>query len=847
MFGPVSSGKFSAVLSLALAVVPAICNAASIANVLRRPEGTFIVQPAAGYAFDSLYGFKGPADGTFPDGDLISVSDTLYGTTSSGGTYSAGTVFELSLSGVERRLYEFKGAGDGAEPFGSLVFANGYFYGTTYHGGARGEGTVYELSRSGVERVLYSFTGRADGGHPRAGLIYSNGLLYGTTYVGGTSGDGTVFEVSTSGIERVLHSFKGGTDGANPRAALISVNGALYGTTYQGGPSNLGTVFRVSTSGTTIGAERVIHSFTGGVDGDGANPSARLLAVSGELYGTTTRGGITSIDDGTVFETSTSGSETVLHAFAGGQDGAIPSTGLSIFNGQLYGTTAAQGQYGRGTVFEVPTTFGWENSVFSFGQEPSSGVLPLNGSFYGTAADGTEENDSPCGCSIVYKLSLSGVESVLHTFGGTSADGEHPKAGLVALNGSLYGTTASGGRHCAYFGCGTVFEVSTSGQERVLYTFKGGTDGAYPQAGLTALNGALYGTTGGTPYHDCGTAFEVTTSGEEHVLYRFRGGSDGCSPNSPLIALNGSLYGTTAGSGADLCYEQDDGCGTVFELSTSGQERVLHSFAGGADGASPQGLTLMNGALYGTTGTGGIAAYGSAGNGIIFEVSASGQERVLYSFKGGADGLAPNGGLVAVNGALYGTTSVDVIGNNISGGTVFEVTTSGQERVLYRFQSGLDGAMPQAGLTAANGQLYGTTSFGGALCGCSIGGYGTVFSVTTSGKESVLYRFTDGADGANPVAGLVAVNGALYGTTTAGGYGFGTIFKLAPVSRLQTISQSSPVDGRRQPTVSLHDRTERDDWTEFTAPRVLNSIAATAVSTLALPAPEWYARTRNDW
>lgn len=185
-----------------------------------------------------------------------------------------------------------------------------------------------------MESVLYSFANTPDGATPWAGLTNVNGTLYGTTYDGGANNAGTVFKITTSGTQTVLYSFTGGpTDGAAPEAGLTYVGGALYGTTVLGGASNVGTIFKVTTSGT----ETVLHTFAGG--SDGAYPECRLIHLGGALYGGTVNGGANN--DGIVFKITTSGSETVLHSFAGyPTDGEYSLAGLTNVGGTLYGTTA---------------------------------------------------------------------------------------------------------------------------------------------------------------------------------------------------------------------------------------------------------------------------------------------------------------------------------------------------------------------------------------------------------------------------------------------------------------------------------------------------------------------------
>jgi len=366
-----------------------------------------------------------------------------------------------------------------------------------------------------------------------------------------------------------------------------------------------------------------------------------------------------------------------------------------------------------------------------------------------------------------------GRYSSLYSFAG-KASGGAPQAGLVLHNGLLYGTTSSYGK-----GFGTVFSVSLSGKLRVLYAFTGFPDGSYPQAGLVWFNGAFYGTTSAGGLHGGGTVFSVSPAGSEHVVHSFGKRGDGALPLAGLVELSGGLYGTTENGGRA-------NKGTVFEIDASGHESVLHSFDGApTDGGHPTAaLVPYKGALYGTTRAGGQLAAG----GTVYKITALGQERVIHSFgvKPG-DGANPAAPLAVLHGAFYGTT---LHGGNASGlGTAFAVTPSGTEEVLHPFRGGADGEFPLAGLVAVNGVLYGTTMSGGRLEGgpnqclpnTGTGGEscGTIFKINVFGDERVIYRFRGYPDGANPEAGLVAVRGILYGTTTWGGshVEYGTVFR----------------------------------------------------------------------
>jgi uncharacterized repeat protein (TIGR03803 family) len=358
---------------------------------------------------------------------------------------------------AETLFYSFKGgSGDGEDPVADLINVNSTLYGTTAGGGAKGDGTVFSITRSGTETMLHSFAGGSgDGASPQAGLVEVKGKLYGTTTSGGATGEGTVFVISTGGMETVLYGFAGGSgDGAAPFAGLINVSGKLYGTTSAGGANGEGTVFKITRSG----RETVLHSFGKGTDGQ--EPLAGLLDVKGTLYGTTEGGG--TYGDGTAFSISTGGTEKVLHSFGNGTDGIEPYAGLIDVKGTLYGTTLFGGagcSYCRGTVFKI-TTSGNETVFYTFkgygdGADPEAGVISVNGALYGTTFEGGANNDGT-----VVKIAPSGAETVLHSFAGGSGDGLFPYAGLINVNGVLYGTTAGGGAGCGSYGCGTVFSLS---------------------------------------------------------------------------------------------------------------------------------------------------------------------------------------------------------------------------------------------------------------------------------------------------------------------------------------------------------------------------------------------------
>jgi uncharacterized repeat protein (TIGR03803 family) len=421
-------------------------------------------------------------------------------------------------------------------------------------------------------------------------------------------------------------------------------------------------------------------------------------------------------------------------------------------------------------------------------------ITGKHSSTFTQSARGTCKQWSPWAMALVILLGLAAVPpsaqgqalTVLHSFeGGT--DGESPSGGVVRdAAGNLYGTSAYGGT----FNFGTVFKLDSAGNETVLYSFTGGTDGAIPLAGLIRdAAGNLYGTTevGGDLTCNsgigCGTVFKLQTTGKETVLHSFTGSPDGASPIAGMIRdAAGNLYGTTSAGGIDC---GSLGCGTVFKLDAAGKETLLHSFTGGADGTYPDGGVIRDAAgnLYGTTAYGGTYNFGT-----VFKLNSTGTETVLYRFRNRANGQYPVGGVIRDKaGNLYGATEV---GGAFSSGTVFKLDTTGKETVLHNFAGGADGQNPVAGVIRDGaGVLYGTTQYGGGVT-CFGSGCGTVFKVDTTGKETVLYSFTGGADGAAPLASLVRdAAGNLYGTAYFDGDsgplcsvvgGCGVVFKIAP-------------------------------------------------------------------
>jgi uncharacterized repeat protein (TIGR03803 family) len=305
-------------------------------------------------------------DGVYPVGGLVADSaGNLYGTTlNGGGKCQCGTVYRIAPDGTEAILHDFKGGTDGSFPLAVLTIdAAGNLYGTTGSGGQECScGTVFKITPAGKETVLYAFAGGSDGNYPGAGLLLDQaGNFYSTTSNGGIDCDGTgqgcgtVFKLAPGGTKTVLYAFQDPSQGAYPAAGVImDANGVLYGTTNNGGVdcdgsgAGCGTVFKLAADGT----ETALHIFQGG--NDGAYPKdTPVIDSAGRLYGTTVEGGGAN-DGGVVFALKPGGKETILYAFTGGNDGGAPYAGLiTDASGNFYGTTYIGGTGGAGTVFEL--------------------------------------------------------------------------------------------------------------------------------------------------------------------------------------------------------------------------------------------------------------------------------------------------------------------------------------------------------------------------------------------------------------------------------------------------------------------------------------------------------------
>jgi len=352
-----------------------------------------------------------------------------------------------------------------------------------------------------------------------------------------------------------------------------------------------------------------------------------------------------------------------------------------------------------------------------------------------------------CGGGMVEQGAPPPTFQTLHTFTGIPSDGANPWNDLLLdVNGTLYGTTSFGGGGVYATNMGTAYTLNSEGTETVLYSFcslANCADGWLPQSNvLQDGQGNLYGVTlfGGNmtstncTNNGCGVVYKLDASGHLTVLHTFTGGTDGNTPQGLNMDSAGNLYGITFFGGDLNCGMPNPqyalpGCGVVYKMDTSGNETVLYTFTGGADGASPNTYLTFDSAgnIYGVTNFRGNPAdctqYGQTGCGTVFKLDQTGKLTTLYTFTGLADGWLANGPLVLdAEGNLYGATSY---GGSLTCmppngcGVVFKLTPAGTYSVLHTF-TGPDGAFPPMGLIGdGNGNLYGVTEWGGNSADCS--------------------------------------------------------------------------------------------------------------------------------
>jgi uncharacterized repeat protein (TIGR03803 family) len=677
---------------------------------------------AAGIAYEVVKSMQTERVGAGPVAPLLEGSDgALYGSTQWAGT-NPGTLFKIDKDGGGYQALHVFGTvpNDGANPFAQLIKGpDGLLYGTTAAGGVFGGGILFHISEDGRNYgILWHFVA-ATGIRPRGALLIGDdGAFYGTTTSGGSSNGGVIYRVRPDGSNyQVLHEFgTSPTAGWNPEAGMIrGSDGVLYGVTRYGGNTNGGTVFRINQDGSGFST---LHHFNLGAPEGGWSKTTVVEASDGYLYGVTERG--LSIL-GAIFKLSKDGNEfSVMHQFMSTGNGQSPWGDLiEGSDNALYGTT----YYGA-----VPNN-------------PSGGV--------------------------VFRLGLAGGFQVLHRFPTNEFDPVGMQAGVRrGSDGLLYGSAETWG------GFGRLFKIEETGSNfNVIFDFRSTNLGGrlLRSPVIAASDRRIYfaAEAGGTS--SVGAIYRVDRDGRNpRILRHFGDLGDGRTPNAPMEASDGLLYGSTQTGGAA-------GQGILYRMGKDGSNyAILRSFAVGilsTDGKTPRAQLLesVDGFLYGTTSFGGLSNRGT-----IFRIGKDGSNyAVIHDFLLGTNGSGPRDLLEASDGMFYGITTTGGVFNR---GTAYRCSRDGSVfEVLHRFDGATDGHAPEGGLIeASDGFIYGTTAGNST-------NRGTIFRMQKNGSGyAVISHFAEEADGGrNPKARLIEdVDGRLIGTTSRGGLGNGTVFRI---------------------------------------------------------------------
>jgi uncharacterized repeat protein (TIGR03803 family) len=717
--------------------------------------------------------------GTAPQAPLTLAPDgTIWGTTSTGGTFNRGTAFKLSTGGTMSTLANFYGNSNSSDsgngPNGNLTRAgDGNFYGTTNTGGTSNLGTIFRMTPAGEVTTLVSFTGTTGaylGSNPINGLTLGNdGALYG---VAQNSNSGYLFKITTGGVYTQLVAFTGTTGanlGANPRGNLVlGSDGNFYGTTAAGGTggTGLGTVFKMTPAGVLT----TLVNFTGTTGlALGATPTSGLVQhANGNFYGMTSAGGTGNL--GTIFEITPGGVLTTLVNFTGGSGlwlGSAPKGTLTLGpDGLLYGTTTTGGTLGGfGTIFKVSTT-GTLTTMVQFsgttgttlGSSPNGGlVLHPSGDYFGTTSAGGAHSSGT-----IFKMSGDGTLTTLLSCTPFPALGKL----MQHTNGKFYGITSNGGGST---NVGMAFAMPAGGAPEILnvLTPVSGTTVWDSRGGfMQGSDGHLYATAGtGAGSSTNGGVYRMTTAGVLTNLITFTGttgGNLGATPRSSLIqGHDGQLWGITATGGAS-------NNGVIFKTTLAGVQTTLVQLttSPGANPGSASTSPLLlhtDGNYYGATNTGGTGF----ANGTIFKLTPGGTHTVIYNMFTPAPGSNPTGFMVrGDDGLLYGVTSN---GGTNSAGVVFRCTTAGEYTRLASFTGttgDLPGSTPNGGLfRGPDGHFYGVTSAGG------IYNAGTVFRVNRDGTVQSLYSLSGRDEGITSANGLAtSTAGEFYGVSNTSAF-----------------------------------------------------------------------------
>jgi len=660
----------------------------------------------------------------------------------------------------------------------TISYSQVQIWGTSQTGGEDGLGSIYSVLENGSEYTLQSpFINSQEGSNPKSSLVVDeNGAIYGISSQGGTNNAGTIFRYIENDFE-VLYQLDFETDGNNASADLIQIDTETFvGATFNGGENGGGVLFEYSLSS---GFNALYHFNT---DVSGSNPTGGIVYDDGNLYGSCSNGG--EFGFGSIWKYSDS-SLSILYNFQGGDPGAYPRSGVTLgSDGSLYGGTQFGGEFNQGTIFTINTDGSGFETIYSLNNASSDGRYPIGklvesspGVFLGLCTEGGSS-----GSGTVFNVTTNGEFTTLIGLQSAS-DGGFPKAGLSReIDGKFYGVTEFGGSS----GFGTVFSIEEDGMYTVVHNFDYTVDGGNAQAALTVYESTLFGCTAAGGANNFGTLFSFDPEDELNKLHDFSLPVNGSSPEG-LFEMDNKFYGVTAAGGAF-------NTGVFYEINLSGERTKLHEFDPQMEGQHPNGSLFWsdeNELFYGAARFGGLMDVGS-----IFSVSETGNLTTIHFFEGEEQGQFPYASPVLhSNGNLYGTT---LTGGTFGDGVLYSIDPEGNYEVLFNFFGFFDGASCESQLVETeDGLLYGICAGGGSFNNGSLFQFATETNTLT-----VVYSFNSATNGAAPKGKLLLhSDGKLYGTTSAGLNGGGSIFRYSTsegfelLHGFQTASEGSSSNG----------------------------------------------------
>ncbi|MEM8897501.1 MAG: choice-of-anchor tandem repeat GloVer-containing protein [Bacteroidota bacterium] len=577
---------------------------------------------------------------------------------------------------------------------------------------------------------------------------------------------------------------------SSPRGTLVGANGKFWGVARNGGQFGKGCLFNMNPDGSGL---QVLYSF--GSD-DGLSPEAGLILHEGKLWGTTPLGGVNNF--GVIYNWNiTTGTYTKVHDFDGTQ-GANPRSPLEVIGNKLWGNTNAGGTNNLGTIFTINDDENGFTMVHSFsggdGQNPINvNLIEINGKVWGSTDQGGDLSPgvifsidtTTMAFTKEYEFDASGDDEWWEPYGsltfsngkiwGTArgggangygvifninpdgsglteihdfviSNGEEANGGLIEAEGKLWGMTQEGGE----FGDGIVFSIDTSGTNftKVL-DLSGSSFGRFSSNTLAVLDDRVYGMTQIAGLYNQGTIFKVNPLNNQSELVKaLNRNSLAYDFDSSLVDAYGKLWGISKEGGPS-------NAGNIFSIDRDGANfTVVHNFELSEGPNSPLGsLTAAFGRLWGVTELG-----GTYDGGVLFSLDAQGGDfTVHHEFGQFPDGVTPNYDLLVRNGQIFGTTSEG--GANLAG-TIFRVNADGAGYIQLAAFDFDNGAFPTGGLIEVNGKLWGVTEEGG------VDENGNIFTINYDGSElTTVYEFQDTGDGFFPRPTLVAYGDKVYGST----------------------------------------------------------------------------------